>query len=141
MSHGGKYSLRTSMQKSAGCDVIRDYPFVGGGYFISSDDQAKAIGDLVLARKRAEERLALLEAEGRRIGLYLTTLGGALQGNAANVIFDRQSYDSRFSAGALPSFNPSDFPQVGALLKLTEDTRNTIIEMNAATEGLKKFGL
>lgn len=108
---------------------------------MSPEDQARAIGELVLARKQAEERLALLESEGRKIGAYLTRLGGALQGNLAYVVFDRQSYDSCFSTGILPSFSPADFPTVDRLLKLTEDARNTIIDINAASDGLKKFGL
>jgi hypothetical protein len=106
---------------------------------MTPQDESQAVGDLVLKRKKADERLTLLQAEGKKIGEYLVGLGTQLQNSPAYAVFDQQSIDSRFSSA--PVFTRADYPSLDALLKLGDDARRTILEINSCAESLKKFGL
>jgi hypothetical protein len=106
---------------------------------MTPQDESQAVGDLVLKRKKADERLALLQAEGKKIGEYLVLLGTQLQNSPAYTVFDQQSVDGSFRSANV--FVRADYPSLDALLRLGDDARRTILEINSCTESLKKFGL
>ena len=106
---------------------------------MTDEQKDTTIGRLVRERKEAEERLAYLETETRRIGIQLANLGASLQGSPATVVFENKTVDMKYS-GRGPVYNANDL-NAEKVIGLTSDIRTTLDTIESLRRDLTKFGL
>lgn len=98
------------------------------GYFMSQEQSDAVLGRLVRERSDAQKHLALLQAEGRKLGELFAGLGSMVQPEKLwNISLD--SYK--------PYLSDETYQQIG---KLRDDIRSTESKLVDLTRELKQFG-
>jgi hypothetical protein len=121
-------------------DVIN--PVIKERYiFMTQEDQAAAIGRIVLERKKITENLILLRAEARRLGDELTTLGSFLQSQPELVIFEQQPVNVEYANRAGGRIFKQKDINADAVIKITNEIREANDQLAKVTEEARRFGV
>jgi ABC-type Fe3+-hydroxamate transport system substrate-binding protein len=106
---------------------------------MSPEDKDALIGCAIRQKKEAEEKLAMLEAQAKKIGERLVQLGNLLRDRPQNVWFDAMSTGTRYSVPGVTTFKPAD-ADGKMIVTLTDQIRDANDELLRATESAKKLG-
>jgi hypothetical protein len=98
---------------------------------MSPEDQDAIIGSVLRQRKDAQQKLAMLHAEAKRMGQKLETLSGMLMRNPHDVWFDAPQPVNSFKSADVDARKISD---------LTGQIRDTYDEVKKWNDEAKKLG-
>jgi hypothetical protein len=106
---------------------------------ITTEQQHAIIGKVISEKRAAEQRLAVLKEEIRRIGDALGTLSGYCRGNAEYIWFTGESTNENYPHPRGDSFS---IPDVDGkrLAKLTSELRDVKDEIRSLTRSARQLG-
>jgi hypothetical protein len=107
---------------------------------LTNEQQEAIIGRVILAKRAAEKRLALLLEESKRLGDAIGTVAGYLRGNAHYVWFDGLSTNENYLHPRGETFFSKDFDPV-RIAKLTSEIRDTKDEIKQLSQQERELGL
>lgn len=107
---------------------------------LTSEQEAAVIGRVVIAKRAAEKRLAMLLAESQRIGDELGNLAGYLRGNVHFVWFEGVSTNENYPHPRGDSFLVADVNGT-RIAKLTSEIRDVKDEIKRLSQQARDLGV
>jgi hypothetical protein len=107
---------------------------------LTNEQQEAIIGRVILAKRAAEKRLALLLEESKRLGDAIGCVSGYLHGNAHYVWFDGLSTNENYPHPRGEIFSAKDFDPI-RIAKLTSEIRDTKDEIKQLSQQARELGL
>jgi hypothetical protein len=107
---------------------------------LTTEQQEAIIGRVILAKRTAEKRLALLLEESKRLGDTIGNIAGYLHGNAHYVWFDGLSTNANYPHPRGEMFFAKDLDPV-RIAKLTSEIRDTKDEIKRLSQQARDLGL
>jgi hypothetical protein len=145
--HKGKNILGSSASLNANFPGLSDFKmpnlWESGGMVdsvVTSEQEAALIGRVVVAKRAAEKRLAVLLEESRRIGDVLGSIAGYMRGNVQYVWFDDVSTNENYPHPRGDSFRVADVDGE-RIAKLTSEIRDAKDEIKRLSQQARDLGL